>query len=184
MLSEISNALTGKHRVRSLLDINYLVIHRTIGNTAVESIAEFKKVGKFEAGSYTGGIYPYHFFLPYYGDPVQCLPLGRVGPAALQKLNNEGIHIALAGDLRVKPPSDGQVVKLHQLCASIQAAFNYRLKIIGHTEDEELANLKGSMDPTKVCPGKMLNLNALRRYVEDTYLNSIKGRLDMAHING
>ena len=164
MLFAIDKALSPtKHKRRKIDDINYVVVHRTIGATIDESIAEFKKVEKFEAGWYTGGIYPYHFFLPLYGDPVQCLPLTCVAPAALRTLNQQGIHVALAGDFRKQAPGGGQLIKLKHLVTSLNNAFNGDLEIIGHTETP-LAHLEGSKDPSKVCPGAYLDLNDVRLY--------------------
>lgn len=145
-------------------------MHRTIGETVEESIAEFKKTEKFDAGWYTGGVYPYHFFIGHAG-VYQCLPIGRIGPAALRKLNETGIHVALSGDFRQRMPTPQQLAQLKELLVDLMNCFNGEVMIVGHTEDVELANLKGSKDPSKVCPGKYLDMYSLRLYVHHNLTN-------------
>lgn len=165
MQSVISQMLLARHKLRKVDELKYIVIHRTLGETVEESLAEFRKTEKFDAGWYTGGLYPYHFFV----DPVrvvtQCLPISRIGPAALRTLNETGIHVAAAGDFRKRPPTPAQEAALTALVASLSTCYNDALDIIGHTERADLAALKNSKDPSKVCPGKFLDIVKLRMAV-------------------
>ena len=166
MQSAIDIALSPKHKRRKLSDIGYIVVHRTVDKPVAEVVEEFKDTAKYSAGYYTGGVFPYHFFIPYYGELVQCLPLTTIGPAALAKLNKTGIHVALGGDLRKKPPHIGQVIRLNHIASTLTNAWNGGLHLVGHTDDQ--ANSK---DPNKTCPGKYLSVAHVRGYIDQHLTN-------------
>ena len=159
MQDVVNIALSRKHGRRKISDVEYLVVHRTIGASVEDSIAEFRNVEQFAAGFYTGGLYPYHFFVQP-GQVYQCLPLTVNAPAALSTLNRRGIHIALLGDFRKTAPISLHIMQLKQLLTTLTNCFNGKTQIIGHTEQST-----ASKDPNKICPGKLLDLNDVRSYV-------------------
>lgn len=169
MTNVIGKALA-KHKRRSLEDIAKLVVHRTMDLPVELLIAEYRNTGKFQAGWYTGGLFPYHFYMPRLGGASHCyqtLPLTAIGPAALRSLNKAGIHVALGGDFRKEAPPLEQGQALVILCAKLMDCFDGQLAILGHTE---LAG--ASKDPSKECPGKYLNLGILRASVNASLANT------------
>jgi N-acetyl-anhydromuramyl-L-alanine amidase AmpD len=166
---EIHNRVPAElpHKVRKLKAIKSLVVHRIMdreeyfaGPEAV--VAAFEDTSKYAAGSYTGGKTPYHFFLDRSGRVFQLLPLTRIGPGAAG-INTQSIHIALSGDFRVQPPSTGQLHGLKGLLVKLQLMLGDK-EVRGHTERGFSGKVRTAIG--KQCPGKQLNLDAVRTQVK------------------
>jgi hypothetical protein len=67
------------------------------------------------------------------------------------------------GDFRKHEPTVSQWGALCDVCEDLATFIGPNAKIMGHTEFPG-----ASADPNKVCPGPLLDMNALRDLVEDT----------------
>lgn len=142
--------------------IKYLVIHRLDVGSTPEAIYKAFADGKpYAAGSYTGQKLPYHFFLPKNpeGQIYQLHPLLDIAPHA-KSFNQEGIGIAVEGDMTKGPATAVQYDTLVKLCAYLIELYG-DLKIVGHTDLPNSTNTPG-----KICPGKYLNIERLRQAVQ------------------
>jgi N-acetyl-anhydromuramyl-L-alanine amidase AmpD len=146
---------------RKFRDVNTLVVHRY----SIAHVPGYKddaaSAAKFfrhhpDGLKATNGLFAYHFLLHEDGLAEQCLPLLKKGAAAIG-LNTKGIQIACVGDFRKKPMPKAQLEALTDLCAILSGIAT---NIVGHTEVHG-----ASHDPNKDCPGKALDLNALRASV-------------------
>jgi len=145
-----------------LIDVNQrriVVVHRCgMGEDAVSVASAFQAPG--QAGSATGHQMPYTFVVTRQGDVQQALRIGDVGPHALA-WNVPGIGVALVGDMREEPATTEQRASLIELCRVLCGWLGKDECIWGHDE------LKGgSKDLSKECPGRYLDMGALRRDVE------------------
>ena len=160
----INNIITrcddGKPRSRKFETVDKLIIHRigeSLGTTGEEIAEAFRDTSKWAAGSYTGGEMPYHFIIRKDGTIDQCLTLGDHAPHA-RRWNASGLAVALIGDFRKHAPTPEQWDALKRFCG---LWVLYGLKLYGHTELPG-----GSKDPSKSCPGNMLDMDELRREAE------------------
>lgn len=154
------------YTTRNAQAIKCICIHRCgVGATSRDITLAFRDTTRFAPGSYTSGKHPYHLIITREGAIEQCLPISYVAPAALKRLNESGIHIALVGDMRASPPTPAQALALIELCGTLQTAFNWKLEVRGHTETAGSSN-----DPNKECPGAHLNLNGLRATLNEEYV--------------
>lgn len=144
-----------EYPLRQRATINTIVVHRCgVAHGLGPSVAEFRKTEKHSAGWYTGGKWPYHFYVLPDGTVYNCLPLTYVAPAALASLNRSGVHIALEGDFRKLEPTPQQENSLLLLCQQLRAdLIRPNMPIRGHTD-----TAGSSSDPNKECPGKCLKL--------------------------
>lgn len=161
----IREALLWKPTVRSLSRIDTIVIHRlglSVGRSYAEVIAAFKDTSRYGAGSYTGGKFPYHLWLPTgpAGTAFQMLPLDVKGSHAVG-YNRRSIGIALAGDFTEHPPTSSQLRTLETLC-TVLSFWRGSLKIIGHTDDPRATRVED-----KVCPGEHLSVKDLSNAVSE-----------------
>lgn len=127
-----------------------------MGVSAHDTSLAFRDTRRYEPGSYTLGKFPYHALVLSDGRVQQCLPFSYIAPAALKRLNSDGIHVALLGDFRKTPVPLLQYDALAELCRLIQVAFNWGLEMRGHTD-----TVGSSSDPNKECPGQYLDVSAL-----------------------
>lgn len=162
IVNDIAACTSGmQYKLRDLKAVSDIVIHRcAVGATGRDSAKAFAQTGQFQAGYYTGGKFPYHFFVCRDGTVEQCVPLSFNAPAALPKLNKTGIHVAVCGNFRGYEPAVEQWQALIALCSELEKAFNYKLKLRGHTEESD-----ASSSPNKQCPGRLLSMAALRTAV-------------------
>lgn len=158
-MDHTASALDPKHGQRTLKQIQYLVVHRTLDGSINDLIRAFKDTTKFAAGWYTGGKFPYHFIIDRNAALHQMLPLTRIGPAAKATLNLAGIHVAVQGDFRKERPTEDQLYTLRDVCIDLLEAMP-ALQLGGHTEFAGASD-----DPNKQCPGKHLDMNSLRAFV-------------------
>ena len=146
----------GKPRSRKFETVDKLIVHRigeSLGSTGAQIAEAFRDTSRWAAGSYTGGQMPYHFVIRECGTVDQCLTLGDHAPHA-RRWNASGLAVAVIGDFRSIAPTPEQWDALKSFCGLWTL---YGLKVYGH---DELPG--GSKDPSKACPGKMLNMNSLR----------------------
>lgn len=160
VINKVHACWDGKYRERHVT--SHIVIHRIepeIGNYAEDFAEEFKKTGKYEAGSYTGGQMPYHFLCFKDGRCEQALAIMDTGPHALV-WSQRAIAVAMVGDFHLNDtPTAEQWATTVNLCAVLgwwMGAYQLR----GHTE---LPN--ASKDPKKRCPGSGVSLDDLRAAV-------------------
>lgn len=156
----ISNCIAacGDGRARSigLHRRTRLIIHRCeVGQTAAEISKAFTTDPELKP--YTGSEMPYTFVIRRDGTIEQALPLSEYGPHA-RRWSIEGIGVACVGDFRKERPTPQQWDSLVELCVAFIPWLGDG-SIFGHTELRD-----ASHDPNKVCPGKLLDLNALREY--------------------
>jgi len=96
----------------------------------------------------------YHFVVRTDGTIDQCLPLNKIGWHAM-KHSRYTLGIAVIGDFREHEPTEEQVKSLVWLVKQFGAVFG-RFDVAGHT------NLKNATsDPTKICPGPLLDARKL-----------------------
>ena len=142
------------YKKRQLAAVNTHVVHRCfVGKTLSESAEAFRDTKEFAAGFYTGGKWPYHYYILKDGTVYNCLSLASIAPAAMKTLNNCGVHTALEGDFRKESPGPLQVAALLQLHRHLEAKLGKKLKLRGHTDEAG-----ASSDPNKQCPGHKLIL--------------------------
>ena len=148
----IASCGQGSYHRRHVQDIKGLVIHRIdVGRTASE-------VAKWFRGYPSIGKMPYTFFIRKDGTIEQALPLSYRAPAG-KILNDNFVHIALDGDFTKHPVTPDQALSLTKLATALCAGLD-TLHVQGHME-----TAGSSSDPKKECPGKHLNMKALREYV-------------------
>lgn len=108
----------------------------------------------------TGGDMPYPVLITPDGRVTQTLPLLRISPHAVRH-NPTTIGVAALGDFRREPPSALQREALVWVCAALLAQCQHEAPILfGHDELSE-----ATRDPNKECPGRHLDMNALRAEV-------------------
>jgi hypothetical protein len=145
-------------RRRRVDSIKQVVVHRnTVGKNALEIAEWYAKNPK-----YTGGKMPYHVVIQRDGTVEQAVGFGRVAPGAAG-MNQTGIQITLVGDFRRHLPTPEQAFALYQCCKD-SARFIGTVNIIGHTEKRPSA-----VDPDKECPGRLLNMDGLRKHVLEDF---------------
>jgi N-acetyl-anhydromuramyl-L-alanine amidase AmpD len=144
-----------------------ILVHRNDVARTPEAMAEFFA----KEPKWTGGRFPYHFFIAKDGVVSQCAPLSIKTPGALSAANRISIQITVDGDFRKSKPSAEQWESLIQLCAMLRQ-WKPTLKLEGHTEAPGR-----SSDPKKVCPGDKLSMPALRLAVLDATERANKERL-------
>jgi hypothetical protein len=141
---------------RQLGLISRVIVHR---NSVGENVDEIYKFFK-ENPNYTGGKIPYHFFVYKDGTIVQTIPLSKIGFAALAA-NAGGIQVCGVGDFRTLAPSVKQYESIlwivTQLCKWIGRPVAF-----GHDEIPEAMG-----DEKKVCPGHLINMNEVRKFVSE-----------------
>lgn len=160
LVDRIALCTTGfpPQKTRLISNVDQLRIHRCEGS--LEQLAkDFKDTSRFAAGSYTGGQFPYHYHIDEAGVVAQCLPLTASSPGAIG-VNYRSIHIVVQGDFRKRAPTPAQAQALAAICAALSMVPQTPPEILGHTETEGT-----SKDVSKICPGKYLDLPALRRDV-------------------
>lgn len=144
--------------------ITHIVVHRIgreLGTTCEELAAAFKDTSTPQSpGSFTAGQFPYSFFIDPDGEVHQTLYIEDVSWHA-RRWSYPGLGVAVSGDFRVEPLSPKQYTALVSLC-SLLAYFLRVYNLVGHTE---LKN--ASRDPEKECPGKFLDMDALRTEVAE-----------------
>lgn len=150
-------------RTRKLEKISKLVVHRigaSVGRSGLEVSDAFRDTSKYAPGSYTGGQLAYHFIIREDGTVDQCLRLRDVGLHAA-KFNTCSIGIALVATHETftkYAPTPEQWESLISLCRLLAAPG---VTIHGHTE----LGRDATSDPTKDCPGPMVDLDTLRSEV-------------------
>ena len=159
IINQIAACDDGKDRPREIGKIQKIVIHKIgeeLGKTGASIAKSFMDTSKYAAGSYTGGQMPYTFIIRTDGTIDQCLRLTDTGPHA-KRWNSTSVSIALIGDFTKHEPTNEQMCSLIELCCPL---YTYGMTIHGHTE------LQGaSSDAKKDCPGRLLDLDALRSEV-------------------
>lgn len=109
-----------------------------------------------EIAKYTGGQVPYTFMVDRDGTIWQPLSLSDIAPHA-RRWNHTAVGIACVGDFRHEPPTKAQRFSLEEFCAELVQMLGLNTSAVkGH---DELPG--GSADPSKRCPGKYLNMDAL-----------------------
>ncbi len=167
----------GKPRSRKFETVDKLIVHRigeSLGTTGEEIAEAFRNTSKWAAGSYTGGEIPYHFIVRTDGTIDQCLTLGDHAPHA-RRWNASGLAVALIGDFRSIAPTPEQWDALTRFCG---LWVLYGLKLYGH---DELPG--GSKDPSKACPGVMLNMDTLRIEAEATAAEYAKTAVEWSGVS-
>ncbi len=153
----------GRHRERSIESVTMAVVHQigpSLGHTGAEIALAFQDVSTpHSAGQYTGQEMPYTWVIRC--DPVgtidQCLALTDTGPHA-KRWNAKSCSIAVVGEFNRHEPNNGQICSLIDLLVLLHGAGI--TEIHGHTE------LPGATsDPLKRCPGKHLDMDAIRKEV-------------------
>lgn len=165
-IADVLNAVPVPERYRRDSSIaNIQVVHRLgidklisidgiVGEgTPVEVARCFQKHREYK----TDELMPYHFLVRKDGRVQQCLPLDLIGNGA-RRLNRNGLHIGVEGDFRTNKPTPQQAFSLTALCVALY--LNGAKIITGHTEQRGC-----SADPDKVCPGKHLSTDGLRKGV-------------------
>lgn len=151
----------GKPHSRALKDIDRVVVHRIdreLGLDAVAIARSFRdRSSMYSAGMYTNGEMPYTFVICEDGAVDQSLELSDAGPHA-RKWNTPAVGIAVIGDFREHVPKAAQWVNLVEL--SVELLRWLGLSSTGLYGHDELPG--GSVDPLKKCPGKHLDMHALR----------------------
>jgi hypothetical protein len=133
-----------------------MAVHRCgLGDTAAQ-IALAYRGGCPEAAKATGGRMPYHLVILPNGIIEQAAPLDAVTPHA-RSWNHVAIGVAVIGDFRNETPSIEQWDALRKLAHTCSGWLGGRLAVKGH---DELAEARA--DKSKGCPGKGLDMEALR----------------------
>lgn len=142
-----------KYKQRLMSKLQYVVLHRcAIADSGSDVIWKFENErDEFQAGSYTGGKRPYHFYIPEEGYVEQHLPISLVAPGA-GTLNLAGIQVALHGDFRKAPPNAHQIQALCGLICRLEGILGRDLQIVGHTSRPGTTRSEN-----KECPGSHLN---------------------------
>ena len=136
-----------------------VVVHRCgMGEDAMAISQAFQAPGA--PGNVTGHHMPYTIVVTRAGRIEQALRIGDCGPHALA-WNITGIGVAMVGDLRSEPPTALQRAALIQVCSALSGWLGGASVVWGH---DELRN--ASTDPLKECPGRFLDMGAVRRDVE------------------
>ena len=166
-------------RPRPLHKIDHLIVHRfgpgihdRIVRDAEAVGAEFRRMGKYDAGPATGGRMGYNLvYNPHTpGVAFQGLRLGEAGAhtatpkGAVRGYNTRSIGLAILRDMRHDALDEEQFEDVVALCGDIHYYFakvcGSVLVISGHDEIPG-----GSKDPNKACPGKLLVMDKLRQGV-------------------
>lgn len=80
-------------------------------------------------------------------------------------MNTVSIGIALIGNFEKHPPTANQINSLYSFCGQLTSYFKIEPKnILGHKE----------VSHDTACPGKYLDMEAVRRVVGRTYLHSLR----------
>jgi len=138
----------------------YVIVHRSgMGETAPAIAAAFQS--SEGPGSATGYQMPYHIVIGRYGSIEQALRLTDHAPHALA-WSVSGIAIAVVGDPRIEPLTRLQYESLVKVCAVLSSWLGGASVVRGHDELKD-----GSRDPNRECPGRYLDMTALRADVEE-----------------
>ena len=147
-------------RRRPLHAIRGVNIHRCSVADSVDGIARWYMQHKGWAGI------PYHFTIdPRDGDPIvyQTSPL-TAWTAGIAGYNYKGVHVAVIGDWRTEAPSD--LVLCAAACLSADLlGFGVGRDIKGHSERS--LSLVKKWWTTKQCPGRMFDLDRVRKTAEN-----------------
>lgn len=160
--------LSQYRRKRHIMDIPYLVIHR-FGWTELDEwdrhgvtpcpagVKKFYETNP-EARRATDGQQPYTFQIGQFGATYQTALLDDVTPHAA-RFNAEAVGVACYGDFGMLPMPQEQRQALVELCVLVLPLLGWPL-IRSHDELRAGEDLKA-----KGCPGRQLNMDALRHDV-------------------
>lgn len=154
-----------KRQKRRRGDIRRIVVHRlgpTIGVVPAQIIDAFKDTGKYKAGSFTGGRFPYCLGIDPWAAVSQYARILDITPHA-GSYNEESIGVFVSGDFRKYPPTWVADIALRRLCVALAGWIGPDYSLDGHTE----LGAGATGDPTKVCPGPHLAMNGVRRVVRE-----------------
>lgn len=104
---------------------------------------------------------PYTFVLRIDGVIEQAVPLDIVTPHAWKR-NQDSVGLAVVGDFRFHAPTLEQAHALIEFGSSWLRENPQENCLVGHDELPQ-----GSKDPNKRCPGRYMNMDAVRVAVRD-----------------
>lgn len=133
-----------------------VMVHRIEDGVDAESVAKFFKTFP----KYTGGQMAYTFVILPSGIIEQALFLDEIGWHG-REYSSSHWGVALIGDMRRKPATPEQIIALRWLVLSLTLfAGRSHLDVIGHSE-----TARASADPHKDCPGRLLPMNKVRKWL-------------------
>lgn len=145
----------GRHRLdHSRLE--YLVIHHSGGSGHNDHDAA--AINRYHRQDRKWAGIGYHFWIRWSGLIQEGRPMNAQGAHAGPLYNPRSWGVCVAGNYEIGEPTPEAWRALVHLCAWLQTQAPRRLEIAGHGE---LAGIATS------CPGRNLNLNLLRREVEE-----------------
>lgn len=136
---------------RRLDAVNGIVLHRShVADTAFDTAIWFR-----DNPQYTGGKPPYHIMIEKSGRIVQLVPFSKIAPGA-RIANKTKIQLAFCGDFREHTPTIQQFV----VGQSVVRELSWWIGQVNVFRHDEIPGSSG--DPSKVCPGERLNVEAFR----------------------
>lgn len=130
-------------------------VHR-FGVPGIHDACGVARFSRHEVSAGIGRRMPYHFVIAYDGTIEQALALSVYGNHA-KGHNRTRFGIALLGDFQVDDPSPAQVDALTDMLAVFIGAYRAAGKVFAIDRHDRL----GSADPSKVCPGKRLEVERI-----------------------
>lgn len=143
---------------------SYIVIHHSL--TKDGRVPDWPAIRRYHIETNGWRDIGYHLGIEQIGSGVEVL-LGRmpdqVGAHCREShMNAMGIGICCIGNFDVAPPPPGILNKLVDVCAWLMVTYRISHRhVIGHGEAQVMDRAVGRA--LKTCPGKLFDMNALRR---------------------